>query len=153
MHLFWSNDPSTTFVVFMYLCNYVPHGIILNQPLQRWNIFYIHHGDQRVYQFEIIINILVSSLRFIWIPMSWVYGHYKYFTLLVRGPTFTYANTYLPIITSEQLVLYYTVIYYFIYIISTCSHQPKWITYWKKMILYQFFACFLTGKSNKHLNK
>ena len=26
-------------------------------------------------QFEIIINVLFSSLRFIWIPVSWVYGH------------------------------------------------------------------------------
>ena len=27
-------------------------------------------------QFEIIINVLVSSFRFIWIPILWVYGHY-----------------------------------------------------------------------------
>ena len=31
------------------------------------------------FQFEIIINVSVSSFRFIWIPMLWVYGHYKYF--------------------------------------------------------------------------
>ena len=31
------------------------------------------------FQFEIIINVLVSCLRFIWIPMLWVYGHYRYF--------------------------------------------------------------------------
>ena len=31
------------------------------------------------FQFEIIINVLVNSFRFIWIPMLWVYGHYKYF--------------------------------------------------------------------------
>ena len=37
--------------------------------------------------FEIIINVLVSCSRFIWIPTLWVYGHYKYFTLLVRGST------------------------------------------------------------------
>ena len=29
-------------------------------------------------QFEKIINVQVSSLWFIWIPMLWVYGHYKY---------------------------------------------------------------------------
>ena len=29
-------------------------------------------------QFEIIINVLVGSFWFIWIPMLWVYGHYKY---------------------------------------------------------------------------
>ena len=28
------------------------------------------------FQFEIIITVLVSSFRFIWIPMLWVYGHY-----------------------------------------------------------------------------
>ena len=28
-------------------------------------------------QFEIIINVLVGSFRFIWIPMLWVYGDYK----------------------------------------------------------------------------
>ena len=27
--------------------------------------------------FEIIINILDNSSWFIWIPMLWVYGHYK----------------------------------------------------------------------------
>ena len=31
------------------------------------------------FQFEIIINVLVSSLQFIWIPMLRVYGHYRYF--------------------------------------------------------------------------
>ena len=28
-----------------------------------------------------------SSSRFIWIPMLWVYGHYKYFTLSAQGST------------------------------------------------------------------
>ena len=37
------------------------------------------------FQFEIIINVLVSSFRFIWMPMLRVYGHYNYFTLSVRG--------------------------------------------------------------------
>ena len=36
------------------------------------NIFV--HGDQRFFRFEIIINVLDSSFRFIWIPMLWVYG-------------------------------------------------------------------------------
>ena len=30
-------------------------------------------------QIEIIINALVSSFRFILIPMSWVYDHYDFF--------------------------------------------------------------------------
>ena len=32
----------------------------------------------RVFQFEIIINVLVSFFRFIWISMLWVNCHYKY---------------------------------------------------------------------------
>ena len=31
------------------------------------------------FKFEILINVLVIYFRFIWIPMLWVYGHYKYF--------------------------------------------------------------------------
>ena len=31
---------------------------------------------KRFFQFKIIINVLVSSLRLIWIPMLWVCGHY-----------------------------------------------------------------------------
>ena len=38
-------------------------------------------------QFEIIINVLLSSLRLIWIPMLWVYGHYIYLILAARGQT------------------------------------------------------------------
>ena len=40
-----------------------------------------------VFQFEIIINVLLSYFCFIWIPILWFYGHYKYVTLLVRGLT------------------------------------------------------------------
>ena len=38
-------------------------------------------------QFEIIINVLVSSFCLIWIPMLRVYGNYKYFTSSTRGPS------------------------------------------------------------------
>ena len=31
-------------------------------------------GAKGFFQFEIIINALISSFRFIWIPMLWVYG-------------------------------------------------------------------------------
>ena len=37
--------------------------------------------------YEIIINGLISSLRFIWISTLRVYGQYKYFTLSARKPT------------------------------------------------------------------
>ena len=39
----------------------------------------VNDGEQRCFQFEIIINVLVSPFRFIWIPMLWVYSNYTYF--------------------------------------------------------------------------
>ena len=44
------------------------------------------------FQFEIIIKILLSSLLFIWIPMLWVYGHYKYFNSVSVGNVFIRQN-------------------------------------------------------------
>ena len=38
--------------------------------------------------FEIIINVLVISFWFIWIPMLWVYDHYKYFNSFNAGTVF-----------------------------------------------------------------
>ena len=37
------------------------------------------------FQFEIIINVLVSSFWSIWIPMLWFYDHYKYFISFSAG--------------------------------------------------------------------
>ena len=45
--------------------------------------FCINHGDHSYFKFEIIIYILIISFCFIWIPMFWVYGHYKYLSLSV----------------------------------------------------------------------
>ena len=40
------------------------------------------------FEFEIIINVLVNSFWFIWIPVLWVCGRYIFFfTLTVRGST------------------------------------------------------------------
>ena len=50
--------------------------------------FCINHRNKRVFQFEIIINVLVSSFRFILLPMLWVYGHYKYFNSFSAGIDF-----------------------------------------------------------------
>ena len=47
---------------------------------------------ERVFQFEIIMNVLVSSFRFIWIPMLWVYGHYKDFYSYMGGVDFRRQN-------------------------------------------------------------
>ena len=43
-------------------------------------------------QFEIIINVLVSSFYFIWIPVLRVYGHYKYFNSFSSGIHFIRQN-------------------------------------------------------------
>ena len=56
-------------------CNPYNSEIFLHKPC--WLNFF--------FQFEIIINVSVGSFRFIWIPMLWVYSHYTYFTLSVRG--------------------------------------------------------------------
>ena len=45
------------------------------RALQRWNILVLILETKGLFQFEIISNVLVSSIRFIWIPMLWVYGH------------------------------------------------------------------------------
>ena len=45
-----------------------------------------------IFRFEIIINILVSVFRFIWIPMLWVYGHYKYLNSYSVGIDFRRQN-------------------------------------------------------------
>ena len=53
--------------------------------LKALNIFIKPWRPRGFIQFEIIINVLVSSFWFIWIPMLWVYNHYKMFTLTARG--------------------------------------------------------------------
>ena len=35
------------------------------------------------FQFDVILNSLVRSVRCIWIPMLWIYGHYTCFTFSV----------------------------------------------------------------------
>ena len=55
------------------------------KPLQRWNIFVKIMDSKGFFQFEIIINVLASSFRFIWIPMLWVYAHFNFLILSVWG--------------------------------------------------------------------
>ena len=43
-------------------------------------------------RFEIIRNVSVSSFCFIWIPMLWVYGHYKLFNSFSAGTDFRRQN-------------------------------------------------------------
>ena len=42
--------------------------------------------------FHLIINVLVSYFRFIWIPMLRVYGYYKYFHYFSTGIVFSRQN-------------------------------------------------------------
>ena len=44
------------------------------------------------FQFEIIMNVLVSSFRFIWIPMLWVYDLKTYFKPHSAGNDFSRQN-------------------------------------------------------------
>ena len=51
--------------------------------------FFIKTFETKVFfQFEIIITGLAGSFWFIWIPMLWVYGHYKYFYSYSEGIDF-----------------------------------------------------------------
>ena len=50
------------------------------KPYNAGLLLYTNYMENKgVFQIEIIINVLVSFLRFIWIPMLWVYDHYTYF--------------------------------------------------------------------------
>ena len=56
--------------------------------LQSAEFFYDNLGGQRsFFEYEIFINDSVSSFRFIWIAMLWVYGHIRYFHSYSRGST------------------------------------------------------------------
>ena len=48
--------------------------------------------EKTFFQFEIIINVLVISFWFIWIPMLWVCDHYKYFNSFSAGTVFIRQN-------------------------------------------------------------
>ena len=61
-------------------------------PLTTLEYFCINHRNKRVFQFKIIINVLVSSFRFILLPMLWVYGYYKYFNSFSAGIDFRRQN-------------------------------------------------------------
>ena len=56
-------------------------GLILLKP---W--------EERFFQLKTISNVLVSSFQFIWILMSWVYYHSKYFSFFSAGIVFIRQN-------------------------------------------------------------
>ena len=57
--------------------------LIYVQPIlfqKEWYQF--SYNWRKLSYFVIIMNVLVSFFRFIWIPLLWVYGHFKYFTVI-----------------------------------------------------------------------
>ena len=48
--------------------------------------------NNHFFQLEIIINVLVSYFRFIWIPILWVYDQYKYVYSYSAGIDFRRQN-------------------------------------------------------------
>ena len=70
--------------------------------------------DLFIAHFEIIINVLVSSFRFIWIPMLWVYGHQKYFTFRA-GTDFRRLTSKVD----QHAVIYYDFDFQLVYLIKS----------------------------------
>ena len=77
---------------FMMIANWLkPFGLhSLYKNIQRFKVLRSSANNAEIslfkrwipvghFKFEISINVLVSSFRFIWIPMLWVYGYYKCF--------------------------------------------------------------------------
>ena len=60
--------------------------------LKALTYFRNNYWEQFFFQFEIIINVLFSSFRFIWIPILWVYDLYKYFYSYSAGIDFRRQN-------------------------------------------------------------
>ena len=79
------------FRIFMRLFN-KQLRIIIPLYLTTLKYFCLSHGDKRVFSFKIILNVLVTSFRCIWISMLWVYGHYKYYNSFCAGFEFRRQN-------------------------------------------------------------
>ena len=71
LHSTCSREINLGYVFFLQIYFIIYH-------LQRWNNLCKPWRLKDYFQFKIVINVLVSSFRFIWIPILWVYGHYKY---------------------------------------------------------------------------
>ena len=62
-------------------------------------LFVFKQGEQVFFHFEISINVLVTSIRFIWIHMLLVYGHFSYST----GINFRHQNLTSTDVTFRRL--------------------------------------------------
>ena len=106
----------------------------------------MNHEDQRFFQFEIIINVLVSSSRFICIPMLCVYGHYQYFTFSVWGST-DFRRQTLDVIFHTFLFHFQLLKTLWIFRFSKISFLAPWsnlqASCWDIMVWY--IVCATTG--------
>ena len=67
------------------------HGYVPINALSLTTLKYVclNNGNKRCFfQFEVIINVLVRSFRFIWIPRLCVYNHYIFFNSSNAGIVF-----------------------------------------------------------------
>ena len=90
----WSTVCKSIYVVFAVHCNVNPNVKTCKKCKlpPRWIFLYKSWGPKGFIQFEIIINVSVVSFWFIWIPMLWVYGHYKYIYSFSAGIVFIRQN-------------------------------------------------------------
>ena len=63
--------------VYLSINNFGPMPDQRLNPQSTEIFIYLNQDTKGFFKFESIINVLVSSSRFIWTPMSWVYGHYN----------------------------------------------------------------------------
>ena len=109
------------------------------------------------FQYEIVINVLVGS-RFIWIPMLWVCGHYKYFhsfsaviefrrqitfsrrqILTTKGLTSNYLDCCIDLVVIQSDVINLNKSHYYNRSKNACK-----MSLWKLSVLrrkYCFFVC------------
>ena len=73
----WEAFPSYVKQPFIFMQHSYTWYILVN-PYNADIFVYKPWQPKFFFQFEIILNFLVSSFRFIWIPMLWFSGHYKY---------------------------------------------------------------------------
>ena len=66
--------------------------VITLSTLEALNYFVKNIATKGFFQFEIIINVLVTSSCFIWIPMLLVYAHFKYVYFYSAGIDFGRQN-------------------------------------------------------------
>ena len=76
---------------------------IVHLTLATLNYFCLNHGDWRVFS----KNILFTSFRVIWIPVSWVYGRLKYLNFFGAGTVFIRQNLTVPTLKGLKVSIKY----------------------------------------------